>query len=101
MKTTAKCPKAYLGITLFINSENRPAAGGVYTKYKQPFLDTIKGAICKELLIREEDVQVLHGFDTVENANAYLTSHLFNNHVKKELSPLLRANPVIKTYFVA
>jgi hypothetical protein len=58
-------------------------------------------ASSKELLIRDEDVQVLHGFDTVENANAYLKTELFNNDVVKELAPLLIANPDIKVYFVA
>ncbi len=92
--------KAYLEITLMIKSDNRATAGGVYSKYKQPFLNTIKGAVSKELLIRDEDVQVVHGFDTVENANAYLTSKLFQNDVVKELSPLLSANPDIKIYSV-
>jgi len=31
---------------------------------KHPFLATIPGAESKELLLREEDVQVLHGFDS-------------------------------------
>lgn len=90
--------KAFLEITLMIQSDNRAKAGGVYSKYKQSFLETIKGATSKQLLIRNEDVQVLHGFDTVENANAYLTSKLFVNDVVKELSPLLSANPEIKIY---
>jgi hypothetical protein len=32
----------------------------------------IPGALSKELLIREEDVQVLHGFKSVADAKAYL-----------------------------
>ena len=43
-----------------INPENRAAAAKVYTDYRQPFLDTIEGALTKELLIRNEDVQVIH-----------------------------------------
>lgn len=49
---------AYLQITLKIKNENRAAAAAVYGKYKQPFLDEIAGAKSKELLIRDEDVQV-------------------------------------------
>ena len=64
--------KAYLQITLYIKNENRAAGAGVYAKYKEPFLKTIAGAKSKELLIRDEDVQVLHGFDSIEHANAYL-----------------------------
>jgi hypothetical protein len=93
--------KTYLEITLTITAENRASAGAIYTKYKQPFLDSIQGASSKELLMRDEDVQVLHGFDTVENANAYLKSELFNKDVVKELAPLLSANPDVKIYSVA
>ena len=93
--------KAHLEITLNIAVENRGTAAAIYTKYKLPFLEKIKGASSKELLIRNEDVQVLHGFDTVENANKYLKSDLFNNDVVKELSPLLATSPDIKIYSVA
>lgn len=63
---------AYLEITMKINPENRPAAAKVYTDYRGPFLEQIDGALTKELLIREEDVQVLHGFDSAAHAEAYL-----------------------------
>ena len=89
------------GGTLKIDDANRATAAGVYTQYKQPFLDTISGATSKELLVRDEDVQVLHGFDTVENATSYLTSELFTNDVVAGLSPLLRADPEIRIYQVA
>ncbi len=92
---------AYLEITLQVDEENRAAAAGVYQKYKQPFLDTIAGAKSKELLIRAEDVQVLHGFDTTENANAYLSTALFTDDVVGELGPLLAADPEIRVYDVA
>ncbi len=93
--------KAYLEITMYVGNVNRPAAAGVYNKYKQPFLDKIKGATSKELLIRDEDVQVLHGFESVADANAYLKTDLFNNDVVKELSPLFDKAPEIKIYSVA
>ena len=68
---------AYLEITLDIKSENRENAGGVYAKYKAPFLKQIKGATSKELLLRAEDVQVIHGFESEADAKAYLSSELF------------------------
>jgi hypothetical protein len=71
----------YLQITLKIAPANRPAAAGVYQRYKTPFLSTIAGAKSKELLVRDEDVEVLHGFETAEQANAYLTSPLFTSDV--------------------
>ena len=90
--------KAYLEITLKIEEANRPAAAGVYTTYRQPFLDTIPGAVTKELLVRGEDVQVLHGFETVEQAEAYLTSDLFNEDVFVKLQPLWSADPEVRIY---
>lgn len=92
---------AYLQITMKINNENRPAAAKVYTDYRQPFLDTIEGALTKDLLIRDEDVQVLHGFDCAEHAQAYLSSELFKNDVFTGLKPLWDADPEVKIYTVA
>lgn len=93
--------KAYLEITMVIDNGNRPAAAKVYTDYRQPFLDQINGAVSKDLLIRDEDVQVLHGFDSVENAKAYLESEMFKNDVFVGLKPLWSAVPDVKIYSVA
>ena len=92
---------AYLEITMKISEENRPAAAKVYSDYRQPFLDTIKGAVTKDLLIRDEDVQVLHGFDSAENAKAYLDSEMFKNDVYVGLKPLWSADPDVKIYIKA
>ncbi|QOV35001.1 hypothetical protein IM697_33710 [Streptomyces ferrugineus] len=92
---------AYLEITLKVAKENRVAAAGVYEKYKQPFLDTVPGAESKELLVRDEDVQVLHGFTTVGEARAYLDSALFQQDVVGGLAPLLAADPEVRVYDVA
>jgi len=91
---------AYLQVTLEIKAENRSKAVAVFLKYKQPFLKQIKGAISKELLIRTEDVQVLHGFESEAEANAYLTTGLFTNDVVTELKPLLESNPEVRVYSV-
>jgi hypothetical protein len=89
---------AYLEITLNVPVASRPAAAAVYSKYKQPFLTTVKGALSKQLLVRDEDVQVLHGFDNVADAQAYLASNLFKNDVAKELMPLLKGAPEVRIY---
>ncbi|MGB3327612.1 MAG: hypothetical protein WBA46_01585 [Thermomicrobiales bacterium] len=89
---------AFLEITLKVDAADRAAAAGVYQQYKQPFLDTIPGATSKDLLVRDEDVQVLHGFSTVEAAGAYLQSDLFTNDVVVGLQPLLKADPEIRIY---
>jgi hypothetical protein len=86
---------------MVIADANRPAAAKIYTNYRQPFLSRIKGAMSKDLLIRDEDVQVLHGFDSVENAKAYLDSELFKNDVFVGLKPLWSADPDVKIYGVA
>jgi hypothetical protein len=96
--TVAFSEKAFLEITLKIDGSDRISAGAVYTKYKQPFLSGIAGATFKQLLIRDEDVQVLHGFKTRDDAEKYLESDLFNNDVVAGLKPLLKAAPEIRIY---
>lgn len=91
----------YLQITLKIADSNRAAAAVIYQKYKASFLGTIAGAERKELLVRDEDVQVLHGFDSKENAIAYLESELFNFDVVGSLNPLLESAPDVRIYQVA
>ena len=93
--------KAYLEITMKIDEANRPAAAKIYNDYRQPFLDTIEGALTKNLLVRDEDVQALHGFDSAEHAQAYLSSPLFQNDVFVGLKPLWCADPDVKIYTVA
>ena len=93
--------KAYLEITMKIDEADRPAAAKVYNDYRRPFLDTVEGALTKDLLLRDEDVQVLHGFDSVEHAQAYLSSDMFQNDVFVGLKPLWSADPDVKIYTVA
>jgi hypothetical protein len=69
----------------------------VKTIYQKP-LDSIKGAKTKELLVRDDDVQVLHGFDNADQAKDYLQSNLFKNDVVRTLQPLLSADPDIRIY---
>ena len=97
---TEKKVGAFLEITMKVNESDRSAAAGVYTKYRQPFLDTIAGAVSKQLLVREDDVQVLHGFSSVAEAEGYLKSDLFNQDVVVELKPLFQAAPEIRIYDV-
>lgn len=93
--------KSYLEITLKIDNADRASVAEVYNQYKAPFLETIKGATSKELLIRDEDVQVLHGFESAEDAQNYLSSELFNNDVVNALKPYLQDNPDVRIYTVA
>lgn len=93
--------KAYLEITMQIDQADRANAAGVYSKYKAPFLETITGAISKDLLVHTDDVQVLHGFDSIEAAQRYLTSELFVHDVVVALKPYLKAEPNVKIYSVA
>jgi hypothetical protein len=89
---------AILEITLAVDDDNRPAAAAVYSKYREPFLNEVMGATSKRLLVRDEDVQVLHGFTSAEEATAYLSSDLFTGDVVGELSPLLASDPEIRIY---
>lgn len=90
--------KVYLEITMKVPTKDRVKAAAVYSKYKDPFLTTICGAESKELLVREEDVQVLHGFNSLASAESYLKSALFGNDVVRELKPYLAADPEIRIY---
>jgi len=90
--------KAYLEITMKVAGPDRAKAGAVYSKYKQPFLSTVAGAESKDLLLRDEDVQVIHSFDSRAAAESYLRSPLFGNDVVTELKPLLMADPDIRIY---
>lgn len=89
---------AFLEITLKIDAKDRSAAASVYTQYKPPFLASVAGANSKQLLVRDDDVQVLHGFKTVQDAEAYLKSELFNQDVVAALKPLLKASPEVRIY---
>lgn len=93
--------KAYLQVTMTIPEENRQAAAKVYSDYRKPFLGTIPGAETKQLLIRDEDVQVLHGFDSVEHAQAYLKSDMFTKHVFPGLKPTWTSDPEVRIFTVA
>jgi len=92
---------AYLQITLNISEEHREAAAGIYQKYKASFLKSIDGAESKELLVRDKDVQVLHGFTSAVQAEAYLTSPLFTQDVVAALKPYLNSAPDVRIYTVA
>lgn len=91
---------AFLQITMKINESDRAAAAAVYTKYRQPFLDDIAGAQSKNLLVRDSDVQVLHGFASVADAENYLKSDLFTQDVVVELKPYFQAAPNVCIYSV-
>jgi hypothetical protein len=68
---------------------------------RRRFLNTIAGAKSKELLVRDDDVQVLHGFETAEQANDYLKTGLFTSDVVGALKPLLDAAPDVRIYKAA
>ena len=91
---------AFLEITMKIINADRASAAEVYTKFREPFLNDIAGSVSKQLLLRAEDVQVLHGFETVAAAEAYLQTELFNNDVVVGLSPFLQADPEIRIFEV-
>ena len=89
---------ACLEIALTIAPADRAAAAVVDAAFKEPFLTTVQRALTKQLLIRDADVQVLHGFDTAAHAEAYLQSDLFNQDVVGALAPLLLADPEVRIY---
>ena len=91
----------FVEISLQIGNADRPAFKTIYKKYRTLFMESVAGGKSKELLIRDEDIQVLLGFDTAVNAENYLSSKLFANDVVSELKPLLQANPDVRIYSVS
>jgi hypothetical protein len=91
----------YLQIGLHVAAKDRPAAAAIYNQFKGPFLAQATGAESKELLVRDEDVQVVHGFDSADNAKAYLASALSNQDVVTALTPLLQSPPDVRVYTAA
>jgi len=100
-KTSRRMKMVYLQISLNVAAKDRPAAAAIYTQFKGQFLTQAKGALSKDLLVRDEDVQVLHRFDSVENAKAYLSSALFSQDVVTALKPLLQSPPDVRIYAAA
>ena len=90
--------RAYLEITMKIDAAKRLAAARVYSDWRGPFLKEIPGALTKTLLVREDDVQVLHGFADRESAAAYLSSEMFKKDVFTGLQPLWSADPDVRIY---
>ncbi len=88
----------YLQINLNVASANRPAAAAVYARFKDAFLAQVPGARSKELLIRDDDVQVLHRFDSTADIQAYLNSAMFNDDIVTALQPLLQSAPDVRIY---
>lgn len=59
-------------------------------------MDTIASAVSNQLLVREDDVQVLHVFAYVAEVEGYLKSDLFNQDVVVELKLFFQAAPGIR-----
>lgn len=75
MRKIQPAVRAYLQITLLIPPERREEAiSKVYLPNRLRILDRIEGAVSMDWLARQEDVQVLLGFDTLERAQGYQES---------------------------
>ena len=80
--------KSHLEITMVVKEKNRESVSKVYYDYKESFLKSINGTLIKDLLVRDENIQVLHGFDSIKNVKAYLSSDMLKNDVFVGLQPL-------------
>ena len=52
----------------------------------------------KDLLVRNENVLVLYGFDSVENTKTYLSSDMFKNDVFIGHQPLWEINLEVRIF---
>ena len=70
--------RAYLQETFTLASTSREEMIlQVYAPHRPRFLGRVAGAVSINLLLREEDVQILYGFDTLESAKSFLESAYF------------------------
>lgn len=92
--------KAYLLITLNVRTTDRGATSTIHDKFKSSFLDQITGGISTELLISQDNVLLLNGFANAEDANAFLSTELYNNGILAALKPFLLDNPKNNIYTV-
>ncbi|PUV23897.1 MULTISPECIES: hypothetical protein [Sphingobacterium] len=92
--------KAYLQVTLKINNSDKGAVSGIFDKFRDSFIDQIKGATSIELLIGDGYIQLLHVFDTVEDAHAFLSTELYNNNILFALKSLMVDTPQVSIYAV-
>ena len=92
-----------LGLDLAPIAEVRAMAGRVVEiRLSSPMPLLLQLLAQPELaLVRGEDVQVLHAFDAQTNAQAYLTTALFERDIVQALAPLLDAPPDVRIYVVA
>jgi len=93
--------KAYLDILLTIQGIDRAGVTAVYNLYKEPFLETVNGALSNELLIHIDDLRIIHGFKSMEDAQYYLLSKFFTSDYITSLKPYIIGNPNVKIYEVA
>ena len=93
--------KAYLSVNMKIDSSRLPEVTKVYTNYWEKFLRTIHGARTKDLVIRNEDVQILHSFNSVEDAVGFLSSEMFQRAVFIDLQPYWNDELNVRIYTAA
>ncbi len=92
--------KTYLEITFKVADAKREQAVEIYKQYKTTILQTFESALSMELLVHVEGIQLLIGFNSVENAQEYLLSTLFNDKLVVALKPFMQGAPDVKIYSV-
>jgi len=93
--------KAYLDIILTIQGLDRAGVTAVYNLYKEPFLKTVNGALSDELLIHIDDLRILQGFKSREDAQCYFLSKFCTSDFITSLKPDIIGNPNVKIYEVS
>jgi hypothetical protein len=92
--------RGFVQVTLAIpESRREEAITRIFLPARQRFLDRSPGAVSMDLLVREEDVQLLHGFDTFENSRVYLDSGFFRDLIG-QLGETAEKEPVTALYNV-
>ncbi|MFA5515544.1 MAG: hypothetical protein WDA20_04590 [Desulfuromonadales bacterium] len=100
MRKIQPAVRAYLQISLPVPPERRDEAiTKVFLPSRQRFDELAEGAVSIDLLVRNEDLQVLAGFDTLEHARAFEKSPA-GRDLTGQLTKLAEKEPTVALYNV-
>lgn len=92
--------KAYVVLTADVPADKRDSASRDYYMNKASFLNDIDGAVNKELLKRDQDLMIVAGFSSLDSANAFLSTELYQKDIFTGMKKYSSKEPVVQVYCV-
>ncbi len=92
--------RAYLQISLPVPQSRRDEAiTRIFLPGRQRFAEQAEGGVSMDMLVRNEDIQVLAGFDTLESARLFQNSPA-GKELLGQLAAMAEKNPGTAIYTV-